>query len=486
MNPSIRRVGIGVLLLFLAAVGQLTYLQVFRSNQLKNDPNNVRVLIRDVNRPRGPIVTADGEIVAESIPTTGELKQQRRYPLGPLFAHVAGYQSIVYGTTGVERTYNDALLGRDIRLTVGGIGSLLRNEDRTGTVVLTLDKRAQETARDALAGHHGTVVALDVRTGAVVAMYSEPSFDPNPLANHVSKNVEQFQQAYLNDPNNPELARAWRERYPAGSTFKVVTAALALEAGLAPPTRQFPRLTELPLPQTTRTLKNFGGERCGGNIEESFTVSCNTTFGQLGLDLGERFASGIEQFGLNKPAPDTDVNPRVVPSIGPRRGTFKDNQPLFAQAAIGQNQIEVTPLQMAMVAAAVANKGTMMVPHVVSEVRDAQNRTVRRIRPMVYRQAMRPDTAATLTQYMIDVVQHGTGTAAQIAGVQVAGKTGTAQVEGQAPHAWFVAFAPAENPVYAVAVLVEHGGSLGSEATGGRVAAPIAAQMLRVLLTSNP
>jgi peptidoglycan glycosyltransferase len=176
----------------------------------------------------------------------------------------------------------------------------------------------------------------------------------------------------------------------------------------------------------------------------------------------------------------------VVPSVGPKRGTFKDNQPLFAQAAIGQNQIEVTPLQMAMVAAAVANHGTMMVPHVVSQVRDANNRTVKRIRPQVYRDAMRPDTAATLTRYMVDVVQRGTGTAAQIPGVQVAGKTGTAQVQGQAPHAWFIAFAPAENPVYAVAVLVEHGGDLGNEATGGRVAAPIAAQMLRVLLTSTP
>jgi penicillin-binding protein A len=485
VNPSIRRVGTGVVLLFLAVVGQLTYLQVFRSNDLKNDPNNVRVLIRDISRPRGPIVTANGDIVAESVPSNDDLKQQRRYPFASLFAHVVGYQSIVFGTTGVERTYNDSLLGRDLHLSVGGIGGLLRGEDRTGTVMLTLDTRAQQTAKNGLAGRRGSVVALDVRTGDVVAMYSEPSFDPNPLANHVSKNVDAVQQALLNNPTNPELARAWRERYPAGSTFKVVTAALALEAGIAPPTRIFPRLKELELPQTNETLENFGGETCGGNLEQSFTVSCNTTFGQLGLDLGEQLASGVEHFGLNQPAPKSDVNPRVVPSVGPKRGTFKDNQPLFAQAAIGQNQIEVTPLQMAMVAAAVANHGTMMVPHVVSEVRDANNRVVRRIRPQVYRDAMRPDTAATLTQYMVDVVQRGTGTAAQIPGVQVAGKTGTAQVQGQAPHAWFIAFAPADNPVYAVAVLVEHGGDLGNEATGGRVAAPIAAQMLRVLLTSQ-
>jgi peptidoglycan glycosyltransferase len=482
MNTGIRRVGAAIIVLFVAVIAQLTYLQVLRAKDLKDDPNNVRAFIRDVSRPRGPIVTADGTIVAQSIPTKDELKRQRKYPLGPLFAHVVGYQSIVYGTTGVERTYNDSLVGRDVNFNLSNIDRLFRGEDRVGTVELTLDRRAQQTAHDQLAGRRGTVVALDVRTGDVLAMYSEPSFDPNPLASHDPKTVQAVQNLLLAAPTNPELARAWRERYPAGSTFKVVTAALALEAGIAPPTRQFPRLKELPLPQTTDTLENFGGERCGGNLEESFTVSCNTTFGELGLELGERFANGIERFGLNDAAPPTDVNPKVVPSLGPRRGTFHDNKPLFAQAAIGQNQIEVTPLQMAMIAASVANDGEMMVPHVVSEVRDVENRTIRRIRPQVWRRVMQPATAATLKQYMIDVVQHGTGTAAQIPGVQVAGKTGTAQVPGKPPHAWFIAFAPADNPVYAVAVLVENGGNMGSDATGGKVAAPIAAQMLRVLL----
>jgi peptidoglycan glycosyltransferase len=285
-----------------------------------------------------------------------------------------------------------------------------------------------------------------------------------------------------NDPRNPQLARAWRERYPPGSTFKVVTAALALEAGVAPPDRQFPRISALDLPQTDDTLENFGGNTCGGNLEESFISSCNTTFGQLGLDLNERLASGVEQFGLNTSPPPADVNPKVVPSVGPARGSFRDNQPLFAQAAIGQNQVQVTPLEMAMVAAAVGNGGRMMVPHVVSEIRDVENRVVRRIAPQRWREAMNPATAAELTRYMVEVVNQGTGTAAQIPGIQVAGKTGTAQVEGKDPHAWFISFAPAENPVYAVAVLVENGGDLGSEATGGRVAAPIAAEMYRVLL----
>jgi penicillin-binding protein A len=482
VNRGIRRVGTGMVLLFLAVVAQLTYLQVFRAERLKDDPKNVRAFIRDVSRARGPIITVDGEIVGESVPTDDELKRQRRYPLDSLFAHVGGYQSIVFGTSGTERVYNDELIGRDLNLNISDLGGLIRGEDRTGTVVLSLSRRAQEAARAGLAGRRGSVVALDVRTGAVVAMYSEPSYDPNPLAAHDTEAVQAVQKVLLADPRNPELARAWRERYPAGSTFKVVTATLAIESGVAPPTRVFPQLRELDLPQTNDTLENFGGNTCGGTLEQSFVASCNTTFGQLGLDLNEQLAVGIERFGLNTDPPPVDVNPPVVRSVGPARGSFKENQPLFAQAAIGQNEIAVTPLQMAMIAASVGNGGDMMVPHVVTEIRDSQNRVVRRIQPRVWRQSMRPDTAATLTNYMVQVVNEGTGTAAQVPGIQVAGKTGTAQVEGKDPHAWFISFAPADNPVYAVAVLVENGGDLGSEATGGRVAAPIAAQMYQVLL----
>jgi peptidoglycan glycosyltransferase len=481
VNRGIRRVGGGVLVLFVVVALQLTYLQIFRANDLKADPNNVRAFLRDISRPRGPIVTADGEIVAESIPSDDEIERQRRYPLGPLFAHVAGFQSIVFGTTGVERTYNDELVGRNFDLRLG-LGRFVRGEDRVGTVVLTLTAQAQAAARDALGGRRGSVVALDVRSGAVLAMYAEPTYDPNPLAGHDAEAVQAVQRALTNDPNNPQLARAWRERYAPGSTFKVVTAALSLEAGIAPPERVFPTISELPLPQTDDTLENFGGSSCGGNLEESFIRSCNTTFGQLGLDLNERLASGVEQFGLNVDPPPADVNPPVVRSVGPERGTFRENQPTFAQAAIGQNQVAVTPLEMAMIAASVGNGGRMMVPHVVSEIRNVENERIADVDPRLYREAMRPETAAELTRYMVGVVNQGTGSAAQIPGIQVAGKTGTAQVEGRDPHAWFIAFAPADNPVYAVAVLVENGGDLGSEATGGRVAAPIAAHMLQVLL----
>jgi len=282
----------------------------------------------------------------------------------------------------------------------------------------------------------------------------------------------------------PLLARAWREIYPPGSTFKTVTAATALDYGVDV-NKTFPQLRELALPLTTNTLQNFGGERCGGSLEDGYVQSCNTTYGQVGLDLGDRLAAGIEQFGVNTKAPPSDLDPNVVRSLGPDRNTFKVDAPLFAQAAIGQGPVAVTPLEMALVAESVATGGVMLQPHVVDRIEDSTGRVVRQYAPKVWRTAMTAATAATLKEYMIQVVQRGTGTAAQIPGIQVAGKTGTAETGTNAPpHAWFIAFAPADNPQYAVAVLVEHGGSSGADAevTGGRVAAPVAAQVLRALL----
>jgi peptidoglycan glycosyltransferase len=243
----------------------------------------------------------------------------------------------------------------------------------------------------------------------------------------------------------------------------------------------YPTLTELDLPQTDATLKNFGGRSCGGTLAESFRVSCNTTFGQIGLDLGNAFVPGMERFGIGA-APPLDVAPGAVSSVGPPAGSFELNQPLFAYAGIGQGDVATTPLQMALVACAVARGGVIMEPHVGAAIRDAGGDLVRRIDNAEWRTAMSAATAQALNSMMVSVVERGSGTAARIAGVTVAGKTGTAQADGGAPHAWFTAFAPAEAPEVAVAVIVERGGSLGNEATGGAVAAPIAARVLRVAL----
>ena len=241
----------------------------------------------------------------------------------------------------------------------------------TGTVVLTLSAKAQLAAAAALAGRRGSVVVLDVQTGGVVAMYSNPTFDPNLLASHDAKNAQIAREFLLAAPDNPLLARAWREIYPPGSTFKTVTAATALDDGVDV-NKKFPFLKELPLPLTTNTLKNFGGERCGGTLEEGFIESCNTTFGQVGLDLGDRLATGVaalrRQHRRRRPPTSTR---RSCAASARSRARSRPTQPLFAQAAIGQGPVAVTPLEMALVAESVATGGVMLEPHVVNRIEDS-------------------------------------------------------------------------------------------------------------------
>jgi penicillin-binding protein A len=484
MNPAIRKVGIGLTVLLLVLVAQLTYLQIVDANSLKHNPRNVRELLAAANRTRGDVVSSDGTILARSqrVSDGTVFKYLRQYPTNELFSQVVGYQSFVFGSTGVENSYRNDLTGQTLQLQLHNIPGLLSGNNNTGTVVLSLRADLQRAAQAALGFQRGSVVLMDVKTGAILAMYSNPSFNPNPLVTHDSKAAQAAFTALSQNPDKPNLPRAYRERYPPGSSFKTVTASVALEDGVANPNTVFPFRTQLTLPQTTNTLKNFGGENCGGTLTESFTQSCNTTFGQLGLQLGDQFVPGMAKFGIGS-TPPLDVNPGAVPSVGPAPGTFQASQPQFAFAGIGQGEVAVTPLQMALVADGIANGGVIMTPHVAKEIRDSNDKLVRTIDPSPWMTATTPQVAAAVTQMMVNVVQSGTGTGAQIPGVTVAGKTGTAQtVAGQAPHAWFVAFAPAESPRYAVAVIVEHGGNVGSDATGGRVAAPIAATMLRAAL----
>jgi peptidoglycan glycosyltransferase len=427
-------------------------------------------------------VTSDDQVLARSVETGDELKFQRLYPQGALFSQIVGYQSAVFGNTGVEKTYNNELAGRDPLLQIRNVGDLLAGKEPIGNVVLSTSASLQAAARDALGAQHGSVVVMNPKTGGILAMYSNPSYDPQPFASHNSQTVQDYEKLLRANPDKPDLPRAYRERFPPGSTFKVVTSSVALGTGRFTPESVFPVLTELDLPQTNNTLKNFGGESCGGTLARSFQQSCNTTFGQIGLDLANEFVPGMQKFGIGS-APPLDVSPGAAGSVGPPPGSFQQNQPLFAFAGIGQGDVAVTPLQMALSAAAVANNGQIMQPHVADHITDGDDNTVKTIDPKAWRTAMTPQVASTVTTMMVSVVEGGTGTAARIPGVSVAGKTGTAQVQGAAaPHAWFVGFAPAEDPQVVVAVLVEHGGSVGSEATGGRVAAPIAAQMMRMVL----
>lgn len=487
MNAPLRRVAVACLLLFGLLLVNVNYVQVVKADAYRNDNRNARGLLRSYATERGPIVLSTGggaNAVALDKPTPSEqLKFLRTYPGGAAFAHVTGFASFIYGRTGIEQAENDVLSGESDNLFVRRLSDYVTGRrPEGGRVVLTLQQAAQRAAYAGLQGKRGAVVALDPRTGAILAMVSTPSFDPARLSSHDAKSMRAYYNKLQADQTDPMLNRAISQTYPPGSTFKVITSAAALASGKFSPTTQIPSPTELDLPQTNRNLKNFGGETCGNGRTTSFAdalrISCNTAFGQLGLNLGgDALRKQAEMFGLN------DNSVRVPLKVAGSVFPDKLSPPQVAQSAIGQYDVRVTPLQMAMVAAGVANAGTIMAPYLVREVQAPDLSTLSQTRPEVYKRAVSAKVAEQLTTMMQQVVTNGTGRSAQIPGVAVAGKTGTAQhAAGAPPHAWFIAFAPAADPQVAIAVLVENGGSAGSEATGGRVAAPIARDVMRAVL----
>jgi peptidoglycan glycosyltransferase len=487
MDRQIRRLGVAFLVLFALLFVQINYVQVFGAENLADNPANAkRQLIAEYAVDRGEILASDRRtVLAMSRKSSGELRYQRRYPQGPLYATVTGYYSPVYGTTGLEASYNDYLTGDAPELLRQTLADqVLGRPKRGGTVVTTIDPDLQRAAAQALGSQEGGVVALDTKTGYVRALYSNPSYDPNLLATQRDEQVRRAWERLNSDPDKPMLSRAISELYPPGSTFKTVTSAAALADGYGIDST-WPNPHVLDLPQTTATIENFGGELCPGGsritLLQALTVSCNVVYGQVGLKVGaDELAAQAHAFGF---APDTtsgDV-PFDIPwqeGVFPDASYFADRLPEVAISAIGQAQDLANPMQMALVATAIANHGTEMRPRLVEEVRDQDGRVVASFGPEEWGHPISPRNASALTQMMVSVVQNGTGTEAQISGITVAGKTGTAQhgTGDEPPHAWFMCFSPDLN--LAVAVVVVNGGSLGSEATGGHVAAPIARQVL--------
>ena len=485
MNRPLRKVAVACLLLFGMLLLQANWVQVVKAKAYRNDPRNRRVLLRTYDRERGPIVIGSGkdrQAVAKSVATRDTLKYLRTYPGGEVYAPVTGFASLVYGYSGVERQENAILSGEDDRLFVRRLSDYVTGRQHAGgSIVLTLNRAAQQAAYDGLAGKVGAVVALDPRTGAVLAMASRPSYDPTGLSTHDPSKIRSSYRSLIHAAGDPLVNRAVERTYPPGSTFKVITSAAALASGFQPTTK-IPSPTILDLPGTTANLRNFGGERCGDGtsttLADALRISCNTAFGQLGITLGadkvrkQAAAFGFGNTTLQLPQP-------VADSVYPD-GLTKAQE---AQSAIGQYDVRVTPLQMAMVAAGIANGGDVMRPYLVREVQAPDLSRLDLATPSLYSRAVSPSVAQQLTAMMEGVVTSGTGTRAQIPGVRVAGKTGTAQhAPGRPPHAWFIGFAPADDPRVAVAVLVEDGGSLGSEATGGKLAAPIAQAVMRAVL----
>jgi peptidoglycan glycosyltransferase len=481
MSAQIRKVGIGLLLAFAALFLQLNYVQIWAAEDIASNPANIRALIAEYSVKRGDISTLDGKVIARSRATKGRYKYERTYPFGDLYAHITGYKSIVYGTARLESAYDEQLQGESSVLSMQDIEDQLRGSEEQGDDLrLTIHSQLQEAAREALGGRDGAIVALNPQTGEVRAMWSNPSYDPNPLALHDTKEVRRYRATL--DPDSirsPLISRATSRSFAPGSTFKVVTTAAALESGRYERDSTFPDPVELELPLTNETLMNFTRTSCaGGGQIDLFTaleISCDTTYGILGMDVYDELTNTAEAMGFNEPIPfDVGTEPSTFPEIS------DDNEPLRAFAGIGQGDVSATPLQMALVAATVANGGEVPRPRLVKQVIDPSGGVVDPFTPEMLGRAMSSETAAAVTEMMKAVVESGTGTTAQIEGVSVAGKTGTAQtVPGEDPHAWFIAFAPAEDPQLAVAVVVESG-SAGSEATGGAIAAPIARQIPQV------
>jgi peptidoglycan glycosyltransferase len=496
VERQIRRLGAGLLVLFLVLLAQVNYLQVFAADRLENNPANAnRLLKAEYTVNRGKILARDGTtVLASSRRSSGDLRYQRRYPQGSRYAHVTGFYSFVFGRTELEQSFNEYLAGDAAELLPQTLTDLVLGRDKQGaTIVTTLDPDVQQAAEDAALAESGDVAiaAIDPATGDVMALYAEPSFDPNRLASQVGSEVRAAWDELTADPEKPLVSRASDELFPPGSTFKLITASAALENGFGPEST-WPNPRELDLPLTDETLQNFGGSHCVGGaaqitLAQALQVSCNVTFGEIGLELGaEALAEQARRYGFTA-EPGEDEVPFDIPWVSgvfPAPETFEQREPAVAISAIGQQDVRANPLQMALVAAAIANGGVMMEPRLVSEVRDPSGRVIAEFDPDVSSEPLSPSNAAALTQMMVAVTQSGgTGTAAQIPGVAVAGKTGTAQTGTDSnPHAWFTAFAPADAPQVAVAVIVLNGGSLGSEATGGAVAAPIAKAVMEAAL----
>ncbi|MEX0868570.1 MAG: penicillin-binding protein 2 [Nitriliruptoraceae bacterium] len=470
MNRNIAHIGTVLLGLFALLFVNLNVLTLVRSDELANHPANRRVIIREYAIARGPIVVGE-HAIAYSQPTSGELRYLRTYPEATRYAHLTGYYSVVLQRSGLEAAVNDDLTGRSTEVVAQNLSELLVGDDQAGNaVVLTIDPAVQQAAETALAGREGAIVAIEPTSGAVLASYANPTFDPNRVSGHDTEEIQRAWQQLHDADDQPLIDRTRQELYPPGSTFKIVVAAAALESGTTPD-EEFPDERFFDVPQTTANIRNFGGGLCADGttirLDDAFRVSCNTVFARLGVDLGaETLAAQAERFGFNHTIPyvlDT------VPS------DFPDDLdvPSTAQSAIGQRDVRATPMQMAMIAAAIANDGILVVPHVVQTVRDPEGGRVRAAEVARWTgtpgdgRAVSARTAAQLRDLMVRVVQSGTGTRAQIDGVEVGGKTGTAQT-GAGSIAWFVGFA--ERDIAVAVVIVD----TDPADTGGSAAAPVA------------
>jgi penicillin-binding protein A len=489
MNRPIRVMAIACLVLFVALMANINYVQYIEADDLNDRAGNNRVLHDEFSRDRGPIIVG-GQQIALSVPVDDEFDYLRTYRQTNLYANLTGYYSYINGASDLEASQNSILSGSDPRLFVNRVIDLLSSEQsKGGSVELTINPDAQRAAYDGLrdlsSGSEGAAVALDPDTGAVLSMVSVPGYDPNPMASHDFNKAAESYQELIKDRDNPLLDRSREEIYQPGSTFKLVTAAAALQNGYEPGSEVNSNAT-LSFEGIDYTLPNLEGSACPGDtLEAALANSCNVAFGEIGIELGaptlrkqaEAFGFGDTSYldGLTVAA--SQITPAGTPAL---------DDPELARTAIGQESVAASPLQMAMVAAGIANDGIVMDPYIVSEVRSPEADVLDRTEPDEYSEAMSGGAAEQLTQMMETTVT--SGTAAGVSGLPAgsAAKTGTAQRSGsQNPYAWFVAFAPADDPEVAVAVVVESPEGFDRELiAGSTLAGPIAADIMNAVLNS--
>jgi penicillin-binding protein A len=494
VNRALRRISIAVLVMFVLLLVNINYLQGFEPASLATKPGNSRAFYASQNEyERGSIITSDGVTIAASKPSKNandSVKYQRYYPHGPEYAPVTGYDTL-YSQTGIEYYENSVLNGSDASLTVRNFIDLLTGKPRKGAnVTVTVNAKAQDAAWNALEndtnGRPGAVVALNPQTGAILAIASYPSYDPNLLATHNGNQLNAADQALLRQAGNPLLNRAINFTWPPGSTFKIVTSSAYLTRNPnSTPQTNVNSPTQLKLPQTTHVLTNNDGEVCGNgsgqtSLLTAFAQSCDTTFGSLGMTLGGPTLNNLaELFGMNS------KTLRIPMPVTPSDYVIPPSQALTAFSAIGQYSDTVTPLQEAMFAATIANGGKLMTPYLVKQVTASDLSTVQTTNPTPLGQAVSPTVAADLGQMMLAVVQDPDGTAnafnSAAVGFTMAGKTGTAQNgvnNSGLDDAVFTGYAPYDNPQIAVGVIIQGGGY------GATAAAPIAVAVIKAYLAS--
>lgn len=512
MNRQISLLGGGLLAAYLVLFVQLNRIQVFSAEEYQRHPDNSRPLVADFGAPRGEIRSADGTVLARSVDLEdGPFDHRREYPQGVLFAHLTGFISFDAGADGLESSWDEELRGERNELE-DTLRELLGGESTTADLELTVSVELQRASRDALGERRGSVVVLDAQSGAIEAMWSFPSFDPNPLSDTDTGRARAAREQLLADPENPLLPKATRELFFPGSSFKVVTAAAAIDTETTTlDFPVFPVVSSYTPPLTTREVSNFAAGQCGGPLLELIRRSCNAGMAQLAVELlgPSELIATAEAFGFNDVPPlelpavaesnmptsfgqrlgrTVDVDPVLVEQYDcPPTETCErpvilrpvdllDDMPALAQSAIGQFEVKATPLQMAMVAAAIANDGEVPRPHVVSSVIDANGSVVHRADLSPWRRAVSSETAAALREAMEAVVVSGTGGRAAVEGLVVGAKTGTAQIGEsiESTHAWMIAFGGEnlDRPEVAIAVIVEADDEAG-EQTGGRVAGPV-------------